>query len=104
MFRFLLGVGVGAALVYFFDAEHGAERRTQANEWARQYINSDTIEQARQTTMSQARSLGQQLSQQAGVVSERVGQYRASRRDTTTREPQPIPVGAFDSASAGEDI
>ena len=101
MFRFLLGVSVGAALVYFLDLERGADRRTQASAWARQYVNADTIEQARQTTMTQARSLGQQISQQAGAVSDRVSQYRASRRDTSASEAQPVSAGAFDSGDDG---
>lgn len=96
MLRFLLGVSVGAALVYFLDVERGADRRTQASSWARQYVNADTIEQARQTTVNQARSLGQQISQQAGAVGDRVSQYRSSRRDNAPRQPETVPPGAYD--------
>ena|SRR5512146_2336897 len=82
MLRFLLGVAFGAALAYFLDTERGAARRAQANSWLREYVNADTIEQARQTTMSQARNLGQQISQQAGVVTDRVNQYRSTRHES----------------------
>lgn len=104
MFRFLLGVSAGAALVYFLDAEHGAERRAQANAWARQYINPDTMEQARQTTLSQARNLGQQISQQAGAVTDKVNQYRASRRERAGQEAQPETAKSLNSAAAGANI
>jgi gas vesicle protein len=99
MFRFLIGVACGAALAYYMDAERGSSRRAQTSEWLRQYINSDTIEQARQTTMSQARNLGQQISQQAGVVSDRVNQYR-SRRESAGRTTIPDTESAVNSATA----
>jgi hypothetical protein len=99
MFRFLLGVSVGAALVYFLDAERGAERRAQAGSWAQQYVNADTIEQARQTTVNQARTLGQQVSQRASAVSGRVSQYRASRRDSSVQ--QPVTADALNGATTG---
>lgn len=100
MLRFLLGVGVGAALVYYLDAEHGEARRAKANEWLRQYVNSDTIEQARQTTVSQARNLGQQIGQQASAVGDRVSQYRASRRDDSADQAMSDAARAFDNAGA----
>lgn len=102
MWRFLFGVGVGAALIYYLDVEHGAERRSQANAWARQYVNADTIEQARQTTMSQARALGQQVKQGASQVGDRVSQYRSSRRTATTpTEEQLAGVDSLNGATAG---
>ncbi|HEU0027356.1 MAG TPA: hypothetical protein VFQ25_09595 [Ktedonobacterales bacterium] len=101
MFRFLMGITFGAALAYFLDAERGATRRAQANTWLRQYVNADSIEQARQTTMSQARNLGQQLSQQAGAVSGRVNQYRSSRRGAAAQETLPEVERAVNSATAG---
>ena len=105
MFRFLLGIGVGAALVYYLDTERGPARRTETSVWMRQYINPDTMEQARQTTVSQARNLGQQLSQQAGAVSGRVSQYRSSRRADTTRSTTPDTTqSAANSAKAGANI
>ncbi len=104
MFRFLLGVGVGAALAYFLDTERGAERRTQANAMVRKYINADTIEQARQTTLNQARVIGQQISQQAGVVTDRVNQYRTARRESAAHEERAEAARSFDSATAGANI
>ena len=104
MFRFLLGMGVGAALVYYLDTERGATRRTKTNAWVRQYVNPDTLEQARQTTVSQARNLGQQLSQQAGVVTDRVSQYRSSHREDVARPTQPGVESAVNSAKAGANI
>ncbi len=100
MFRFMLGIGVGAALIYYLDPERGAERRTKANTWLRQYVNSETIEQARQTTLSQARNIGQQISQQAGSVTDRVNQYRTSRREGGQQEA----AGTLNSATAGANI
>ena len=88
MFRFMMGITVGAALAYFLDAERGPTRRAQANAWLRQYVNADSIEQARQTTMSQARNLGQQISQQAGAVSGRV-MVRSRRPRAQTPEGTP---------------
>lgn len=99
MFRFMMGITVGAALAYFLDAERGPTRRAQANTWLRQYVNADSIEQARQTTMSQARNLGQQISQQAGAVSGRVNQYR-SRRGTAQETASEV-ERAVNSATAG---
>jgi hypothetical protein len=105
MLRFLLGVGVGAALVYYFDVEHGANRRTQASEWMRQYVNSDTISQARQTTMNQARTLGQQISQQAGAVNDRIGQYRTDRRAAAARaNAEADAAQALNNATSGANI
>ncbi len=100
MFRFLTGIGIGVALIYYLDPERGAERRTKANAWLRQYVNADTIEQARQTTVSQARNLGQQISQQAGAVTDKVNQYRTSRRESGQQEA----AGALQSATAGANI
>jgi len=104
MFRFLLGIGVGAALVYYLDTEHGAARRTKTNAWMRQYINPDTLEQARQTTVSQARNLGQQISQQAGVVTDKVSQYRSSHRDDAARSSDRDTESAMSNATAGANI
>jgi hypothetical protein len=104
MFRFLLGVGFGAALVYFLDTERGAARRTQTSAWVRQYVNPDTIEQARQTTLSQARNLGQQISQQAGVVTDKMSQYRSSRRESAARETGAEAARSLDNATAGANI
>ena len=80
MNRILLGAAIGAALVYFLDAEHGEARRTRASDWASQYINSDTMDQARQAgqaTIQQARSLTNQVGAQ-------VNQIRTGRKTTTT--------------------
>jgi gas vesicle protein len=104
MFRFLVGVGVGAAIVYFLDAERGEARRTRTNAWVRQYVNPDTIEQARQTTVKQARSISQQVSQQAGAVGDRVSQYRASRRDDGSDTTLSDAVGARDNATSRAKI
>jgi hypothetical protein len=102
MLRFLLGVGVGAALIYYLDTERGAERRAQVNGWARQYVNSDTIEQARQTTMNQARALGEQVKQGANQVTDRVSQYRSSRRNTNaSSEGQLAGVDSLNGATVG---
>ncbi len=79
MNRFLLGAAIGAAIVYFFDVERGEARRTQVSDWAGQYVNSDTMDQARQAgqaTMQQARSLGNQVGSQ-------VNQLRSGRRTST---------------------
>lgn len=80
MNRLLLGAAIGAALVYFFDVERGETRRQRAGNWASQYINSDTMDQARQAgqaTMDQARALTNQVSNQ-------VNQLRAGRKSSTT--------------------
>ncbi|HEX9038736.1 MAG TPA: hypothetical protein VF808_17270 [Ktedonobacterales bacterium] len=106
MMRFLIGVGVGAALVYYLDQERGAARRAKANTWMRQYVNQDTMEQARQTTVSQARAIREQISQQAGAVNDRVAQYRAERRAATARANADAAVASreLDSATAGANI
>lgn len=80
MNRMLLGAAVGAALMYFFDTERGELRRQRASNWASQYVNSDTMDQARQAgqaTMEQARALTNQVSNQ-------VNQLRAGRKSTTS--------------------
>lgn len=80
MNRILLGAAIGAALVYFFDVERGEARRQKLGDWAGQYVNSDTMDQARQAgqaTMDQARSLTNQVSNQ-------VNQLRSGRRSSTT--------------------
>lgn len=78
MNRMLLGAAIGAALVYFLDSEHGEARRQRASSWVSQYVNSDTIDQARQAgqaTVEQARSLTNQVGNQ-------VSQLRSGRRST----------------------
>ncbi|HET9111344.1 MAG TPA: YtxH domain-containing protein [Ktedonobacterales bacterium] len=80
MNRMLLGAAIGAALVYFFDVERGEMRRQRASNWASQYVNSDTMDQARQAgqaTMEQARALTNQVSNQ-------VSQLRSGRKSSTT--------------------
>ena len=80
MNRILLGAAIGGALVYFFDNERGEARRMRASNWVSQYVNSDTVDQARQATQAtvqQARSL-------TGQVSDQVNQLRSGRRSTTT--------------------
>lgn len=71
MNRILLGAAIGAALVYFLDVERGEARRNRASDWASQYINSDTMDQARQAgqaTIQQARSLTNQVSSQVNSM------------------------------------
>lgn len=104
MFRFLLGMGVGAALVYYLDTERGAARRTKTNAWVRQYVNPDTLEQARQTTVNQARNLGQQISLQAGVVTDKVSQYRSSHREDVAHPTHAGAESAVNNAKAGANI
>jgi len=82
MNRILLGAAIGAALVYFFDVEHGPARRQRASDFASQYINSDTMDQAREagrSTINQARSLTNQVT---NSLSNQVSQLR-NRRSTT---------------------
>lgn len=79
MNRFLVGAAIGGALVYFFDNERGEARRMRASNWVSQYVNSDTMEQAKQATQAtvqQARSL-------TGQVSDQVNQLRSGRRSTS---------------------
>lgn len=90
MNRFLLGIAAGAALVYFFDAEHGENRRMKASNWVSQYVNADTMQQARQATqatMQQARQATQSTMQQArsltGQMSDQVNQLRSGRRSSS---------------------
>ncbi len=92
MNRLLLGVAIGAALVYFFDSEQGESRRTRASSWMSQYVNADTVEQARQATQAtvqQARSLTEQVSSQVSQL--RTGRRAASNgsqpRDTASTAP-----------------
>lgn len=79
MNRLFLGVAIGAALTYYLDSERGETRRARATNWLSQYVNSDTMEQARhatQATVQQARSL-------TGQVSDQVSQLRSGRRTGT---------------------
>ena len=80
MNRLLVGAAIGAALMYFFDTERGETRRQRASNWASQYVNADTMDQARQAgqaTVEQARALTNQVSNQ-------VSQLRSGRKSTTT--------------------
>jgi hypothetical protein len=91
MNRLLLGAAIGAALVYYLDSERGESRRARATNWLSQYVNSDTMEQARQATqgaVQQARSL-------SGQVSGQVSQMRSGRRTGTNG-----PVSANNSTKA----
>lgn len=97
MNRFLLGAAIGGALVYFFDNERGESRRLRASNWISQYVNSDTMEQAKQATQAtvqQARSL-------TGQVSDQVNQIRSGRRSTTSTATS---VNNSTKASAGAQI
>lgn len=76
MNRFLVGAAIGAALVYFLDTDRGEARRLRASNWISQYVNADTMEQARtatRSTVEQARAL-------KGQVTEQVNQLRSNRR------------------------
>jgi len=76
MNRIFIGAAIGAALVYFLDSERGEARRTQFSNWATQYVNGDTVQQARQAgqaTIQQAKSL-------TGQVGDQVNQLRSGRR------------------------
>jgi len=82
MNRILLGVAIGAALAYFLDAERGESRRQRAADFASQYINADTMDQAREagrSTMNQARSLTNSVTSSVGS---QVNQLR-NRRSTS---------------------
>jgi gas vesicle protein len=83
MNRLLLGVAVGAALVYFFDSERGETRRMKASNWISQYVNADTVEQAREQARQATHSTMQQARSLTGQVSEQVSQLRSGRRATT---------------------
>lgn len=101
MNRFLMGIGMGAALAYFYDQQRGEARRARLGEWVNQYFNSDTMEQARQATQAtigQARNL-------TGQVSDQVNQIRAGRRPATTTTTTTT-TGTSNSAksSAGAQI
>ncbi|HEX8732568.1 MAG TPA: YtxH domain-containing protein [Ktedonobacterales bacterium] len=76
MNRFLIGAAIGAALVYFLDVERGAARRERASNWISQYVNADTMDQARQAT----RATAQRAQTVKGQITEQVNQLRASRR------------------------
>ncbi len=84
MNRVLLGVAIGAALMYFFDTERGEARRIRAAEWTRQYINADTITQARQATQQATQATVRQAKSLSGQVSDQVNQMRASRRSSVS--------------------
>lgn len=97
MNRILLGAAIGGALVYFFDNERGEARRMRASNWVSQYVNSDTMDQARQATQAtvqQARSL-------TGQVSDQVNQLRSGRRSTATSATS---VNNSTKTSAGAQI
>ncbi len=82
MNRILLGVVIGAALAYFLDVERGESRRQRAADFAGQYINADTMDQAREagrSTMNQARSLTNSVTSSVGS---QVSQLR-NRRSTS---------------------
>jgi gas vesicle protein len=80
MNRILLGAAIGAAIVYFFDTERGETRRNRAANWGRQYINSDTVEQAKQATQATVR----QAKSLTGQMTDQVSQLRSGRRSSNT--------------------
>lgn len=84
MNRILLGAAIGAALVYFFDVERGEDRRRRTADWGRQYINSDTLSQARQATQQATQSTVRQARALTGQVSDSVNQLRSRRSSDTT--------------------
>ena len=93
MNRFLVGAAIGAALVYFLDADRGEARRLRASNWISQYVNTDTMEQARsasRSTMEQARSASRSTMEQArtlkGQVTEQVNQLRSNRRSSSAAQ------------------
>lgn len=80
MNRILLGAAIGAAVVYFFDVERGEIRRNRATDWGRQYINSDTMTQAKQATQATVR----QAKSLTGQMTDQVSQLRSGRRSSNT--------------------
>ena len=85
MNRILLGAAIGAALVYFLDVERGESRRQRAADFAGQYINADTMDQAREagrSTMNQARSLTNSVGSQVSQLRNR----RSSTGDLTATD------------------
>jgi hypothetical protein len=84
MNRILLGAAIGAALVYFLDVERGAARRQRASDFASQYVNADTMDQARQagrSTMNQARSLTNSVTNSVGSQVSQLRNRRSSSGD-----------------------
>lgn len=83
MNRFLIGAAIGAALVYFLDVERGEDRRQRASSWINQYVNADTMEQAREAT----RATAQRAQTVKGQITGQVNQLRASRRSGGATAP-----------------
>jgi hypothetical protein len=96
MNRFLWGAAIGAALLYYLDAERGESRRMRASNWISQYVNADTMEQARSTTRStveQARAL-------KGQVTDQVNQLRSNRRSGSATQTT---IDAAEAAAKNAD-
>lgn len=96
MNRLLVGVALGAALVYFFDSERGDARRQSVSDWARQYVNEDTVQQARQATQATV----QQAKSLSGQVTDQVNQIRSGRRSSTTTGANGVNSATLNNSSA----
>jgi gas vesicle protein len=77
--RFLLGVAIGGAAVYFFDPQNGVRRRAQLRAWLDESRVSET-----------SAMVGEKVNEK---VNETVTELQSRiRRDDRSEMPQPAPV------------
>jgi gas vesicle protein len=70
MFKWLLGALCGAAVVYFFDPQHGQQRRDEAIGWISQMLEQspDRLQDISQAAQDQWQGLSNNVSQRVSQM------------------------------------
>jgi gas vesicle protein len=93
------GAGIGAALMYLFDPDHGDQRRAQARETAGDALSStgETLGSAWQTIAEKARDAGQSVAEYTQRLAERASSTASDYADDASSSARSMGRGFMKS-------